>query len=295
MKFLSFGSVNHDIVYSVKHIVQEGETISCQTMQKFWGGKGQNQCVALARSGAPTSLAARISEDDASMLSQLAHNCQINVESVGLDKTPTGHAIIQVNDDGQNAIIVYPGANYSMSPDFIDQVLEKFSAGDILLLQNEINNIPYIIKAAKKIGMIVALNPSPFTKEILHWPLELVDLFVLNEIECEAFCGAADAEVMRKKYPHAEIVLTLGGNGSVFCGNQGLFHQDIFKVPVVDTTAAGDTFTGYFLNTYYTTGDAKAALRIASKAAAIAVSRNGAVPSIPHADEVASGLLSCEG
>ena len=289
MKFLSFGSVNRDIVYAVDHIVREGETLSSARRTEGWGGKGENQGIALARAGAETYLAARVARADLAPLSALLR------EQYGIDprylapsEEPTGHAVIQVNAAGQNCIIVYPGANHTMDRAYIAQVLSGFDAGDVVLLQNEINAVPEILRQAKARGLRVALNPSPFTQEILTWPLELVDLFVLNEVECRSFCGVEDALALRARYPGAEVVLTLGGRGSVFAGQAGVFHQGIYKVKAVDTTAAGDTFTGYFLRSYYEGGDPARALDLAAKAAAIAVSRSGAAASIPTAAEVAA-------
>lgn len=289
MKFLSFGSVNRDITYRLDHIVREGETLPCGSMEEFWGGKGQNQCIALARAGAETYLAARVGQGDLAPLKDLLQN-QYGVDPRYLagDPAPTGHAIIQVSAAGQNSIIIYPGANHTMDPAFISRVLDGFRPGDVVLLQNEINGVPEILREAKVRGLRVALNPSPFTPELLAWPLELVDLFVLNEVECQGFCGSEDPLALRARYPQAEVVLTLGSRGSVFAGQAGVFRQAIYRVPTVDTTAAGDTFTGYFLRRYYESGDPVSALDLAARASAIAVTRRGAVPSIPRAEEVAA-------
>ena len=292
MRFISFGSVNRDIVYWVPHIVHEGETISSSQRAEYWGGKGQNQCVALARAGAEAFLAARISKDDLPHKENLLELFGVDGRYVGLSEEPTGHALIQVSQTGENSIIVYPGANYTMSEAFIQTVLDGFSPGDVVLLQNEINLVDVIIREAKKRKLIVVLNPSPYSDSILNWPLDLIDLFIVNETECAAFCGEARIEAMLKKFPTAEIVLTLGSKGASFMNRQTRLDHGIYQTHVVDTTAAGDTFTGYFLYTYYTTHDAAAALDAASKAAAIAVSKHGAVPSIPSAAEVRETILT---
>lgn len=293
MKILSFGSINRDLVYRLDHIVTPGETLSCHSRAEFWGGKGLNQCVALARAGAHAAMAGYVHSADASLREYLTQTFHMDVTHIALSDTVTGHAVIQIDSEGQNAIIVYPGANHTLTDEFADEVLSDFAPGDFLLLQHEINHLPYIMQRAQAQGMRIAFNPSPFSQDILGYPLELVDLFILNEIECAAFVGDSPdmADTMQKAYPSAEIVLTLGKNGARFVGKNGRFAHGIYDVPVVDTTAAGDTFTGFFLTEYAATGDARRALALASKASALAVSRPGATVSIPTRDEVDQAIL----
>jgi sugar/nucleoside kinase (ribokinase family) len=175
---------------------------------------------------------------------------------------PSGHAIIQVDRTGQNCILLCGGANQTNTEEHIDFVLALFGAGDLVVLQNEINLNGSIIKKAKQRGLTVALNPSPFDKTIAELPLEMVDYLILNEIEaasiCEAFAGgesqgredaAAALATLRAIAPQAAVLLTLGNKGAVYMDNalQQSIGQGIFDTPVVDTTAAGDTFTGYFI------------------------------------------------
>ena len=203
-------------------------------------------------------------------------------------ETATGHAIIQLDDKGQNCIIIYGGANTQITTEHIGKVLGNFSAGDVLLMQNEINNGRYIMTKAKEKGMIVVLNPSPVTN--LDMPLELVDYFLLNEHEAAALFHSENiseiTEAMLKTYPKAKFVLTLGEEGVIYIHKDTIIKKDAIKTQVVDTTAAGDTFTGFFMATLFDGGDVDEALAIATKAASVAISRPGAAQSIPYKKEI---------
>ncbi len=289
MRLLSFGSINRDIVYHVDHIVREKETISCRDVTAGIGGKGLNQSIALSRAAGGACLAARIGEKNGDILDFL-HRQNVDTHFMEVCPQETGHAIIQVDQAGQNSIIVVPGANAGFTPEYIGRVFAEFRGGAVVL-QNEINLIPEIIKKAHEANNLILFNPSPFSDEILKsYPLELVDLFVVNEVEGCAMTGERDPEkilrVLRKNYPSSGIVLTLGADGSWFSDRKNTVFQPIFQVEVVDTTAAGDTFLGYFLSKYVETADPKLALKIATRAAAIAVSRPGAAASIPFPEEL---------
>lgn len=172
-----------------------------------------------------------------------------------------------------------------------DQVLREFHEGDCLILQNEISEIPYIVEKAHERGMQIVLNPSPMDEKIFDINLNHIDCFILNEVEARTLVQSdADQDVLLKqltqRFPHAEIVLTLGENGSMYAGTEGVAEQKAYKVETVDTTAAGDTFTGYYMAARLQGQTVKKALHMASKASAIAVSMEGAAPSIPKKDEV---------
>jgi len=205
----------------------------------------------------------------------------------------TGHTIIQVDASGQNSILLFGGANRLMTEEYIDEVLAAFSAGDILLLQNEVNLVDSMIRKAKARGMRVAVNPAPMQKNMLTAPLNLADMLFLNELEAEELCGEREPErqlsALRARYPGAALVLTLGEGGALYQGSDGITHrQGIYRVPVADTTAAGDTFIAYLMAGLETNLDVPDSLRLAAKAAAITVSREGAAPSIPRMEEVRS-------
>lgn len=291
MKILNFGSLNIDVVYSVSHIVHPGETITSSEMNTYPGGKGLNQSIALAKAGVEVFHAGLIGNDGKILKDTLEEN-QVDTSLINTVSTPTGNAIIQVDKNGQNSIVLFPGANREISKSYVDDVMEHFSEGDWLLVQNEINEIPYILECAHNKKMYVAMNPSPCDHFLDDCNLDYVDLFLVNEVEARQLTGEDNMELMldsmSKKYPKAEIVLTLGSSGSKYSGKGKVFSQDIYKAKVVDTTAAGDTFTGYFIAQMMRGQGAAKALDIGSMAASISVSRKGAAVSIPTMEEVMS-------
>lgn len=293
MRVLNFGSLNLDHTYTMDHFVCPEETTSALDYHIHFGGKGHNQSIALAKAGADTWHAGLIGPDGESIKAHM-NEYGVNTTYTQTVDTATGHAVIQVDKNGQNAIIVYAGANGCVDEAYADKVLAAFGEGDTLLLQNEITSLPYIIKTAKAWGMRVMLNPSPVGPAIEACPLDAVDVFVLNEVEGEALSGEADQDkildVLAKKYPNAKILLTLGKKGAVFADGGERTFQAIYDSPVVDTTAAGDTFTGYFFAWYLAGKSAAEALSAATMASAIAVSRPGAAASIPTRDEVLERL-----
>ena len=296
MKILNIGSLNLDYVYSVDHFVRPGETISSQSRQVFCGGKGLNQSIALARSGVNVYHAGAVGKADGNILTEVLEKNKVNIDYIKYkEDVTTGHAIIQVDKGGQNCILLYGGANQMITKEHIDETLKDFSKGDFLVLQNEINLIDYIMEEAHKKGLIIILNPSPMDERIHMLPLDYVDYFMLNEVEASDIIKDTEQndllEALGSQYPSAKIVLTLGGNGVRYKGDNEIIQHGIFKVPVVDTTAAGDTFTGYFIGSLAQGYEALEALRLASLAAAISVSRNGAETSIPFMEEVKASTL----
>lgn len=290
MKILNFGSLNIDNVYAVPHFVAPGETLGATRVSRNVGGKGLNQSVALARAGAKVYHAGCVGEDGEFLLSFLAGN-GVDISFVKKIEGPSGHAIIQVDENGQNSIILYGGANQCVCEADIDRVLSDFSAGDMLLLQNEISGIPHLIRTAHEKGIAVILNPSPISPELLSAPFELVDWFILNEIEGAALAGTEElADIpaaLTAKYPAAKFVMTLGAAGaSAFGADIPYVRVPATPVKPVDTTAAGDTFTGYFFASYAEGKTVEEALTLASRAAGIAVTRPGAAASIPLKNEI---------
>lgn len=288
-KALVIGSINVDKVYELEHIVRPGETVSSRKYRTAWGGKGLNQAIALSRGGAETALAGCVGTAELESLTAVCAEAKVDAARIRACSVTTGHAIIQVDANGQNCIIVEPGANGTVGGDDIASFLDGYGAGDVLLTQNEISHMPEVLRAAHEKGLTVVLNPSPFSAEILSWPLECVDIFIVNEIEGEALSGESEPEkildALRRRFPNAAVVLTLGSNGAMYADKTERFFVPARHVTAVDTTAAGDTFTGYFLAMLLRGGTPKEAMEIAAKAAAIAVTRPGAVPSIPWLEE----------
>lgn len=276
------------MVYSVSSIMRPGETVAATKLEYFNGGKGLNQSIALARAGAEVYHAGRIGTDGTSLTALLNEN-GVNTDYVSVSRSPSGHAVIQVTKEGQNSILVYGGANKEISTKQIMNVLSNFDEGDRLFLQNEINGVPALINSAARKKMEIIFNPSPIGQDIPSYPLDKISWFVVNETEAEAITGVEGSEnvlaAFTKKYPNANVLLTLGENGAYCKIKNETYFQDIFHTPVVDSTAAGDTFLGYFFALLDTKG-VKESLRYAAAASALAVSRKGAAMSIPTAGEV---------
>ncbi len=291
MQVLNFGSLNIDHVYTVEHFVAPGETLSSTAYRINAGGKGLNQSIALARAGVTTLHAGMIGQDGI-FLKELLEKSGVDTENVITGNCATGHAIIQVEkSSGQNSILLYPGANMQIPADRMLDILQKMPQGSWLLLQNEINDIPYLIRNAKACGLKVAINPAPCTPEVRSYPLQLCDLIIVNEIEAAqltASNGRADqmAAAMAELFPENEIVVTLGKDGAVYRNGDQEITVPARVVKAVDTTSAGDTFTGYFLAAKLRGMDAETAMNCAALASSITVSRHGAAVSIPTANEV---------
>lgn len=289
MKIVNFGSCNIDYVYSLDHIVNVGETETTNKLETFAGGKGLNQSIALARAGAKVYHAGCIGKDG-EMLREIMNESGVDLSHIKNTDTKNGHAVIQVSAKGENSIFIYPGSNAEVSKDYIDSVLEDFEKGDILLLQNEISNVNYIIEKAYEKQMQIILNPSPINEKINEIDFGKLSYVVLNEIEAKEISGAKNAEesllFFSKNYPDLKIMLTLGSKGSVYFDNENKISQSAFLVDAVDTTGAGDTFTGYFVAGISQNENYCEILKKASAASAISVSRMGAAPSIPKMEEV---------
>lgn len=296
MKILNFGSINVDIVLSVAHIVRPGETISASGLNGFPGGKGANQSVALSRAGATVLHAGQVGKDTLWMRDTLAQAGVDTRHVLVSEDVPGGQAFIQVEAGAQNSIIVYGGANQAIPESLITEALTDMKRGDWLLLQNEINLTPQLLHAGHAAGLSICLNPSPITDDIIQdWPLELVSLFVVNEIEGARLANlpgdAAPDDILAKlvaAYPRASVCLTLGSQGARYfdrATGQTIF-QNAFPATAVDTTAAGDTFTGFLLAELLRDKSPQQALQTAAHAAAISVSRHGAIASIPTLDQL---------
>lgn len=297
MKLLDFGSLNIDHTYQLPHLVRPGETLASDSYHKSEGGKGFNQAVALAKAGQEVYLAGAIGQDGL-FLRDYLQQLGVHTEHLCVLDAPTGHAMIQLDTEGQNCIILFGGTNGMITEAMIDEVLADFGAGDYLLLQNEISHVDSIICAAHAKGMHIILNPSPMSPELLTWPLELVEWFILNEIEGADITGKTQPEEMLdellRRYPACHVVLTLGERGSVYADATQRMDQSIVTAHTVDTTAAGDTFTGYFIHALLQGEAIQQALKTAACASAITVSRPGAGRSIPAAEEVQAAMKEAQ-
>jgi ribokinase len=297
MKILNFGSLNIDYVYKVDHFVEAGETESSIRRDIFPGGKGLNQSIALARSGSSIYHAGGIGKEDGIFLKSLLEDSCVNTDYVREMDSATGHAIIQVNEKGNNCILLFSGANGLQEKSYIDDVFDSFTEGDYLVLQNEINNLDYIVECAHKKNMVIFLNPSPFNSIIENLKLEYIDYFLLNEIEAASMCGVERCatkelvDILKKKFPNSKFVLTLGKDGVIYFDSTCMHTHGIYDVPVLDTTAAGDTFSGYFISSIAKKLSIDESLRLSSIASSIVVSKRGAAISIPMLNEVEESTI----
>jgi ribokinase len=279
----NLGSLNIDRVFRVPHLVRPGETIAASALAELAGGKGLNQSVALARAGARVTHIGKVGADGLCLRDKLAAE-GVDVSFVALDSGATGQAMIQVDDAGENSIVLLGGENARIAPAEIEAALAHAEPGSWLLLQNETSGVAHAMQVAKQLKLLVAFNPAPFDERVAGYPLELVDLLCVNENEAAPFRGA-----LGKRLCDCEVLLTLGAGGATLQTAAGELHAPAKRVTVVDTTAAGDTLLGYFLAARLRGLSAERCLEIANAAAGLCVTRSGAMDSIPHWLEVFHG------
>ena len=284
-RVFNFGSLNIDHVYRVRSISRPGEAVPAADYHRFAGGKGANQSFAIARAGGSVAHMGKIGPEGRWMLGPMNRD-GVDTSHVLVGDEPGGHAIIQVDDQGENSIVVYGGSNRQISRDEIDAAFSFVQKDDVILLQNEISEIPHIIEQAAQRDLPVFLNAAPMDKDVCEYPLSLISAFFINQLEGSDLTGETDTnlivEKMKSRFPESIIVLTLGRGGCLFDDGktQGC------DVDVVDTTGAGDTFIGYFMAAVCRGGSLETGLKLANQAASICVSRSGAADSIPYDKEV---------
>ena len=283
-KVINCGSLNIDHVYRVPYIVRPGETISSTRYDIHCGGKGANQSIALARAGAEVKHLGQIGKDGTLLKDKLGES-GVDTEFIFTGDSPSGHAIIQVADDGENSIVLFPGANRKISGEQLNAAFICANSGDILLLQNETNVNETAIDKAFERGMTICLNPAPFDESIADLPLDKVNILIVNETEGQCLSGFRKQDdvihELSMRWPRMAIVMTLGGKGALYAADGKLVQCAGIKVDAVDTTAAGDTFIGYFLAGKISGLTPDESMRLACAAASICVTRQGAMDSIP--------------
>lgn len=288
-KIFNLGSINIDHVYHVPHLVRSGETLASTRYTMGAGGKGFNQSVALARAGANTTHIGCIGRDGSWLRDFLIAEriCCTNLSEV---PEPTGHAVIQINPEGENAIILNPGANMALTQRAIDTTLAEAKAGDWFLCQNETSLVPQSLEAAKAIGLNTVFNAAPAIPHTSMEALPYVDILIVNETEATALGGMTtpfeNIEAIRKMQPHIAVIATLGEEGAIWSGPNIELSANAPACQVVDTTAAGDTFIGFCIASLLKGAPPATALSIACKAAALSVTRAGAASSIPRRSEI---------
>lgn len=284
MKVINFGSLNIDLVFRVQAIARPGETISSYSCKKYPGGKGLNQSIALARAGVKVCHGGIIGNDGI-FLRDLLQKEDVDCSLLEIaEDLSTGTAFIQVAENGENCIVLSGGANQAIDEKYIRKVFRSTTKDDILLIQNEISCLDLIIRCASEQKMKIFFNPAPMTPDAAGFPLEKIHTLILNDSELESL----------KKYSvrppsNVNLLLTHGAEGASYFPADGSAPVHIPAFPaekVVDTTAAGDTFIGYFIAGLLQKAEPLYALRYAAKASSICVSRAGAAPSIPFAKEI---------
>lgn len=295
MKILNFGSCNIDYVYSVPHFVSPGETLSADELNSFPGGKGLNQSIAVANAGCRIFHAGCIGKDG-SFLKELLESKNVNTDYLYVVDEKTGHAIIEVDKNGENRIILFSGANAKIDEQMIDLTLNQFSENDILILQNEISCRNYLIEKAKEKNMTIIFNPAPFTGDITLDLISDVSYLIVNETEAYNLTGQNEIDMIiekiRSDLPKCKVVVTLGKEGCYYFDDKQIIRQNAFNVETVDTTAAGDTFIGYFVAGVAKNIPIETNLRICCMASAICVKTLGASTAIPTISEVEENICS---
>ena len=289
MRVFNFGSLNIDHVYSMDKFVSPGETLPSISYSKFAGGKGLNQSIALAKAGMKVTHLGSVGEDGY-FLRDLLDTHGVDVKELQILSSASGHAIIQVDVNGENCIILHGGANLKNDKDKVLQKLKNAENGDIFLTQNETNGVAFLISKAKDLGLTTVFNPAPMTEDVSNYPLEKVDYLILNYTEGKMLSGASESnkiiETLSQKYPTAKIVLTLGGDGVIYKDDIEEIKVESIETEVIDSTSAGDTFSAYFIAGIKMGLDVKSALHQGCKASSICIKREGAAKSIPSIDEI---------
>jgi ribokinase len=291
-KIVVVGSINMDLLAQANHLPQPGETVIGSHYQYCPGGKGANQAVAAARLGAGVTLIGQVGEDEAGtrLLEGLQHD-QINIHAVVRTSVySSGLAVVTVDPKGENTIVVIPGANQGVDQAYVQKASQSFIDADVVLLQLEIP-MSGVIEAAQqghRAGAKVMLNPSP----IQSLPRELsahVHVLVLNQQESQAMTGCSEPDAAAKaliKQGFETAVLTVGANGA-WVVNQTMehpMHVPGIQVKAVDSTGAGDAFTGVLAVALAERQEIVAAVQFANRAGAYAATVLGAQPALPYRD-----------
>lgn len=293
MKILNFGSLNLDYVYQVERFVQPGETLSALSQCVNCGGKGLNQSIALAKAGANVYHAGCIGVGGERLKRELSES-GVDVSCLCAVDEIQGNAVIQVDRKGENCILLFGGSNRAITSEMVRRVMAGFEPGDYLVLQNEVSCLSQMVAEARSRGMRVVLNPSPFEDSLRNLDFNAINWLLVNEVEAEQISGHGNPDAawqqLHERYPALSMVVTLGREGAVCYTPDCRVEQKAYPAAAVDTTAAGDTFTGYFLTALTESMDLEECMRRASMAASISVSRSGAAVSIPGRQEVEEAL-----
>ena len=290
------GSLNMDLVVNVDTMPKPGQTIIGSNFKEVPGGKGANQAVAMARLNGNVSMIGKVGEDGfGQTLINSLKNDKVDTTYIQTSKGATGVALITVDKNAQNSIVVSPGANFEVKEDDIDNNIEAIKNSDIVVLQLEtpLNTIKYALNKAKELNKYTILNPAPAVKlddEII----KNVDLLTPNETELEIISGVSieteediqkAAQIMIEKGVK-ELIVTLGSKGSLYINKEKSMFKKAYKVEAVYTTAAGDSYTGALAVSLSQDKNIEDAMDFASKVGALSVLKEGAQSSLPTLEDV---------
>ena len=296
-KVVVIGSLNMDLVTRAPRLPRGGETLIGQSFTTVSGGKGANQAVAAARLGAQVSMVGCVGNDaygEALLGALLAE--QIDCQAVSTVEDSSGVALIVVDDNSQNAIVIVAGANGALTPEVIDRFDAVLQAADVIICQLEVPDatVGHALKRGRELGKTVILNPAPASRPLPADWYAAIDYLIPNESEASALSGlpvdslstAETAATRLIAMGAGKVIITLGSQGSLFADGQRFEHFPAAKVKAVDTTAAGDTFVGGFAAALAAGKSEADAIRFGQVAAALSVTRAGAQPSIPTLSDV---------
>lgn len=291
MEILVIGSINIDYVSTVEKLPKKGETLHANSFEDSAGGKGANQAVGARRLGANVSMIGAVGKDAiGSRLKDSLAKEGIDVSRINTVDVPTGNAIITVDKNGDNTIVVYSGANFEIDNKWIEDSEELIKKSDIVVLQLEIpmDAVVYSAKVAKKYNKRVILNPAP-AKELPQEIYQYIDYITPNETELQELTSIENIELGVKELlgrGAKNVIVTLGEKGCYYLGEEGTHVVDSFKINAVDTTAAGDSFNGALAVALCQNKDIKDALRYANAVGALTATKKGAQTSLPYGKEV---------
>lgn len=290
MAIWNLGSINADMIYVLPHLPSAGETLAALELNRFLGGKGANMSVAASRAGSDVKHIGAVGPDGQWAIDRLS-DYGVDTRNIAQLQVPTGHAIIAVDAEGENQIILFPGANCAFKDDQIQQALSQAQAGDILVMQNETNMLAEAAELGRKMGLRVCYAAAPFDAASVQSVLPFLDFLILNEVEAQQLenaTGQTPGDLGVK-----DVIITLGAKGARHIdGQSGAVHEvPALPVSAVDTTGAGDTFTGYVLSGMDRGLSMVESMQQAARAAAIMVTRRGTADVIPTQDEVAAATF----
>lgn len=279
----NLGSINLDNYYDVPHLPVPGETLAATRHAQGLGGKGANQSIAAARAAAHVSHVGAIGPDGDWIIERLVEY-GVHVSHIARVKEATGHASVFVDEKGENCIVIVPGSNAVVTESLIGTALTEASPGDFLLMQNETNGQQFAAETAKTLGLKVAYAAAPFDARAVAKVIDKLDLLVLNTVEAAQLSEKTGRDIKALGVP--DIVVTLGAVGCKWVSKKGEKVYPAYPANPVDTTGAGDTFTGYLVAALDRGIDMEGAIDLALKAGALMVGRRGTGDVIPDLKEV---------